>query len=280
MHSICTDCGRLGADYCGFCGRVVSPHPSNMVAVPAGRFVLGTTLEQRSVLALLMQKDEAAGSHSDRERPQEVTLGRSFYIDKYPVRVGEYRKFLLELTPLERKAIGVDELKEPTEDEGDLPATGMTWEAAVAYALARGKRLPTEAEWEAAAGWDPETGTKRIFPWGDDVESGQALCSMDGTLQPVFTYDTARSRSALGCCDMVGNASEWTADPFLEQYQCLPYGALDVSAGKLERQQKRSIRGGSCRGTLEECRVAWREGIDGRTRSALIGFRCAMDVKG
>src|SRR5262249_45348079 len=102
----------------------------------------------------------------------------------------------------------------------DAPVVMVSWDDAVAYCSAQGKRLPTEAEWEDAmrAG---KSGTR--YPWGDAPEQGGklALNFWQGTshkenlrtdgyvyVSPVRAF----APNAWGIYDPVGNVWQWTAD--------------------------------------------------------------------
>src|SRR5690606_37401463 len=83
------------------------------------------------------------------------------------------------------------------------PVVGVTWYGAVAYAKWIGKRLPTEAEWEAAA----NAGRDAIFPTGQEIERSQAnFFSSDTTA--VMSYPP----NPFGLYDLVGNVYEWCQD--------------------------------------------------------------------
>jgi formylglycine-generating enzyme required for sulfatase activity len=133
--------------------------------------------------------------------PTTVELS-DFWIDQYQTTNAEYEQYIT--------ATGAPQpIVWPGEPEH--PVTGVTWEQAGAYCAWQQKRLPTEAEWEAAGrgpGADPQP-----YPWGNDpTAEGQALSLPNQETYPVGTLTF--NQSPLGVFDMVGNIWEWVGEPY------------------------------------------------------------------
>ena len=95
----------------------------------------------------------------------------------------------------------------------------MDWFDAWAYAGWAGMRLPSEVEWEKAAGTNPATGGRTVYPWGDDFNKGK-----DGP-------------SACGAENMGSSVLEWCDD----WYRAYPGGKSgDIDFGR----KRRVTRGG------------------------------------
>jgi gamma-glutamyl hercynylcysteine S-oxide synthase len=94
----------------------------------------------------------------------------------------------------------------------------VNWYEAEAYCNWAERRLPAEAEWEAAASAesapDGREITTRYFPWGDDPPT-PARANLDWQLPGLTEVGAfASGDSAIGCRQMLGNVWEWTADSF------------------------------------------------------------------
>jgi len=265
-----------------------------MVCVPAGPFLMGTSPEQ---IAWLAQRDDSAKTWQekgrfDRECPQHLVSLKEFYITRYPVTVGQYRPFVdgagyqdraywtatgwawRQSEKRENPAFWTDAVWSA---QDDLPVIGVSWYEAVAYCrwlsglTGRHYRLPTEAEWEKAA-----RGTDgRLYPWGDEFlpDLGNTRGSRRGRTVSVTAY-AAGSESPYGCTDMAGNVSQWT----LSQYRPYPYSAQD---GREEAAGAtlRVIRGGSWYKPALRARAAARGMNDPFFADTDVGFRpvCVAD---
>ena len=166
------------------------PSGQGMVEVPADTYEVGTPLFNDNY----------------HVASQKIPLDR-FWIDQFLTTNTQYQEYMT--------ATGAPQpLTWPA--AGDHPVTGVTWEQALAYCQWENKRLPKEAEWEAAGrgrGASPP-----LYPWGNDVTAGgQALALPDDDTYPVGTQTF--NKSQLGVFDMVGNVWEWVGEPYASAQQ-------------------------------------------------------------
>ncbi len=202
--------------------------PDGMAYVPGGEFMMG--------------RDDGK---SEAEKPAHKVSVQPFYMDIYEVTIEQYEN--------------------PKAKGKGLPKVGVNWQQADSFCRDNGKRLPTEAEWEYAAGgangW--------IYPWGGEwIQQNANVGGKDFSEVGKF-----RGASPFGIYDMSGNAWEWTADDF----KAYPNGKLpEAFAGRINLK---TIRGGSFEATKDFATITYRIGwaATGAVNYDRTGFRCVQD---
>lgn len=148
------------------------------------------------------------------------------------------------------------------------PVVGVTWYGAIAYTKWIGKRLPTEAEWEAAA----SAGLEITFPTGPEIERSQAnFFSSDTTA--VMSYPP----NSYGLYDTAGNVYEWCQDWYAYNYYDASAVEPDNPAGPPQGVY-RVLRGGCWKSLKEDLRCSHRHRNNPGAVNGTYGFRCAADV--
>ena len=162
----------------------------------------------------------------------------------------------------------------------DLPVVHVSWYEAEAFCNWAGRRLPSEAEWEAAASVELINGRSKLgecrrhYPWGDQAPTPERA-NLDwhaGGLVEVGAYPAGDS--AFGCRQMIGNVWEWTADEFL------PYPGFSANSYKEYSQPwfgtHKVLRGGCWATSSLLIRNTWRNFYTPDRRDVWAGFRtCA-----
>lgn len=154
----------------------------------------------------------------------------------------------------------------------EQPVTHVSWFAARAYCQARGKRLPSWAEWEFAAAADEHQADardkaqwrQRILAWYSET-GGSVLADVGG-----------RPPNFYGVQDLHGLVWEWVEDynALLVSADNRSQGGADklqfCGAGALSMEQKENY--------AVLMRVAMLSSLEGRDTTRNLGFRCATDA--
>lgn len=229
------------------------PIGEEMVPIPAGPFIRGA---------------EVGGFD---EGPRGTVYLSAYAIDRYEVTHHHYMEFVAATGhrnpgPPARYAKNLGRMR-----SANQPIVYVSWPDAQQYCEWKGKRLPTEAEWEKAM-----RGTDgRLWPWGDTDRPDAANLARvrDGfeVTAPVGSFK--QDISPFGVADGVGNVMEWVADWYGESYyrtgptrdpQGPDHGVFKV------------LRGGGYTSTGSDIRITSRSKMVPDFRDETIGFRCAI----
>jgi iron(II)-dependent oxidoreductase len=164
----------------------------------------------------------------------------------------------------------------------DAPVVFVNWYEAEAWCRWAKRRLPTEAEWEAAAIGEPGgaggrylADVKRLWPWGEAAPR-RHHANLDFSFEaPLDVAACAAGDSAFGCRQMVGNVWEWTACDFapFPGFSADPYE--DYSQPSFGR--RKVLRGGCWATSARIARPTYRNFFPPDRNDIFSGFRtCAL----
>jgi formylglycine-generating enzyme required for sulfatase activity len=210
-----------------------------MVLVPPGCFMMGSD-----------------DGEFDERPVHEICFDAPFWIDRYEVTNEQYG------------SVGCESMS----SDPDQPRDCVTWFEARDFCVARGGRLPTEAEWEYAAR-GPDS---LVYPWGNEYDAALVIGADDPTYGNTRTAPVGsrpNGASWVGALDLSGNVWEWTSS--LYEYESYPY---DVEDGRENESASptagRVVRGGSFASPRYGLRGALRTNLYPPNSLVYHGFRC------
>jgi len=261
--------------------------PNDMVYVGHGPSVMGIDKEQHAdsgqkltAYEKRMRTPWSAEAFND-EGPAHMVFLDSYLIDKYEVSNKDYGDFIRATSHAAPAYWDNPRLNKP-----EQPVVGVNWLDAKAFCEYRGKRLPTEAEWEKAA----RGPMANLYPWGNEFDMAKANFGKNHeATMPVDSYP--EGASYYGLHNMAGNVFEWVSDWYDPHYygrletmvnptgpaQPIWLGGTGTYVDRLTVGEKRVIRGGSWiapEGTLKTTHRFWNHPLN-NSYGVGLGFRCA-----
>ncbi len=260
--------------------------PADMVCIPGGAFIMG---------------DPAAltvGGTDLATRPEHVVTLSPFRMDRDELTVAGFQALRAANPGLPMPLPMGSSIQDGAycsygAADTTLPLNCLTRSAAQAICAVQGKRLPTEAEWEYAAG---NLTRETPYPWGDsDDVCGHAILARAGLDGPTLCRVAPNGGTYLagpvgggasgdvtdrGVHDLAGNVSEWVADDF-QAYDAPcwnggPTPLVDPLCAD-PAADSGSVRGGNWEAVPLAAVVTTRAHAAPSSASPLIGVRCARD---
>ncbi len=240
----------------------------NMILVPSGFFIMGSN------------------NHGEDESPEHKTYLDSYYIDRYEVSANNFALFLNDVNNLNGyyfdNKYGTLFYKgqyQARKGFANHPINNVRWKGAYEYCRWKGKRLPTEAEWEKAA--RGEDG--RIYPWGNKPPTHNLARYLQvwteevkhHVMVPVDLF--TKGASPYGALHMAGNVKEWVDDWFDREYYNEPTNHINPK-GQIGGEYK-VLKGGSWRDLTGFIYSSFRNNSYPDSRLDDYGFRCAKNTE-
>lgn len=230
--------------------------PPGMVYVPEGYFQMGHS-----------------ASEAQDQKPMHFVYTSAYFIDKYEVSNAEYKKFI-DATSHDKPRYWDDERFNPP----DHPVVGVSWYDAMAYSRWKGRRLPTEAEWEKAA----RGNDGRLYPWGEKSALGTKLYyvnvfGMEDKFEftaPVNYY--ASGASPFGALNMAGNTWEWCLDWYDRDYYRI---SPELDPEGPDVQLMKVLRGGSWINNIDGVQATHRARNSPGIKNNIYGFRTVLPLQ-
>ena len=240
----------------------------------------------------------------DNEKPAHQVFLQDYALDRAPVSNGDFLEFIRDGGYQNFRwwfsegweVVNRDEWRAPLywerhddqwmirdfgglhagESKANEPVCHVSFYEASAFAKWAGKRLPTEAEWEKAASFNPQTRGRGSFPWGDEPpDESKANLFENGIWAPAPVGAFPAGQNAYGCQQMIGDVWEWTTSDYV------PYPGFKSEFDEYNDKwfvNQKVLRGGSFATPQAHIRSTYRNFFHTNERWMTSGFRCAKDL--